>query len=252
MAAFCTHLELSLENTKIKTIDEFMGVFQSSIDDTCKLSVPKTTKRNAISNPWITPGLINCIDKKDKLYKSWKKSTNKKDKGGSPELHEQYKSYRRTLKHLIKSAKQKYFFNEFDKHKNNKKKTWQIINKLRGKSKSNIKSSFIIDNERITCRRIIANKFNEYFVSLAKNLNTSAYNEVPLTSYPSFRTYFSRQCATSIFMEDCDPEEIMNIISEFENGKSSDIPITLIKNAASIKKRQNSRKDKIILHFFIN
>ena len=168
------------------------------------------------------------------MYKSWKKSTNKKDKGGSPELHEQYKSYRRTLKHLIKSAKQKYFFNEFDKHKNNKKKTWQIINKLRGKSKSNIKSSFIIDNERITCRRIIANKFNEYFVSLAKNLNTSAYNEVPLTSYPSFRTYFSRQCATSIFMEDCDPEEIMNIISEFENGKSSDIPITLIKNAASI------------------
>ena len=65
-----------------------------------------------------------------------------------------------------------------------KKKTWKIINELRGKQKTNVKASFVIGNERIICRRIIAEKFNNYFVSLASNLNYETYNEIPITSFP--------------------------------------------------------------------
>ena len=196
--------------------------------------MPKTTKRNSITNPWITPGLINSINKKDRLYKCWKKSINNKNKIGNVELYENYRKYRKILKILIKAAKQNYYFKKFDKHKGDKKKTWEIINKLRGKETHNIKPSFYIDNERIACRRIIANKFNDYFVSLARTLNTESYNTMPITEFPSFQTYLSKPSTASIYLEDCDADEINSIIGEFENGKSSDILIILIKKAGTI------------------
>ena len=55
------------------------------------------------------------------------------------------------------------------------KKTWAVINKIRGKNKKEIKPLFKIDNQRITDRRVIANKFNEYFVSIAETMNSTAY-----------------------------------------------------------------------------
>ena len=91
-----------------------------------------------------------------------------------------------------------------------------------------------IDNELITCRRAIANKFNNYFTSLARNLNTSAYSEIPLASFPSFHSYLSKPCEKSIFLEDSTPDEISQIIKDFDNGKASDIPVILIKKSAAI------------------
>ena len=52
------------------TMENFAQTFQGAIDSACKLSTPKTTKRNTINNPWITPGLINSIDKHDRLRKN--------------------------------------------------------------------------------------------------------------------------------------------------------------------------------------
>ena len=58
------------------------------------------------------------------------------------------------------------------------KKVWQIINNVRGKQNKELKLNFVINNELIINRRIgriIANEFNEYFISLAPTLN-EAYN----------------------------------------------------------------------------
>ena len=227
---FCTVLNGRLYNseTVINNLTEFTAIFQESIDDGCKLATPKTTKRNAITNPWITTGLIKSIAHKDILYRNWKKSISNKVKSGDPTKHEAYKVYRKRLNKIIKSAKKKYFHKAFDENKGNRKKTWEIINKLRGKAKSDIRASFFIDNELITCRRAIANKFNSYFTSLARNLNTSAYSEIPLASFPSFHSYLSRPCEKSIFLEDSTPDEISQIIKDFDNGKASDIPVILI------------------------
>ena len=164
----------------------------------------------------------------------WRSLINKTNKSGPRILYQNYKTYHKTLKRLIRAAKQKYYTKKFEKSKGDKKKTWGIINELRGKAKNNIKSHFLIDNERVTCRRIIANKFNNYFVSLAKNLNRDAYSQIPITEFPSFESYLQKPCETSIFIEDCDPNEIENIIRELENGKSSDIPTVLIKRSCTI------------------
>lgn len=214
------------------SFEPFSNMFNECLDETCKLSKPKTSKRNRVSNPWITLGLINSIDKKDRLYKIWSKSRTRKNIQGDKELYVRYKTHRKILKTLITKAKQNYYSNEFEKSSGNSKKTWATINKLRGKMKSNPKPSFVIDNDRILCRRMIAQKFNEYFVSLASNLNCEVLENEPLASLPPFEIFLSNQCPSSFFLEDCSEDEVKSIICDMKNGKASDIPICVIKSTS--------------------
>ena len=133
-----------------------------------------------------------------------------------------------------KKLKSQHYAKKFENSQGDKKKTWKIINELRGKQKTNVKASFVIGNERIICRRIIAEKFNNYFVSLASNLNYETYNEIPITSFPPFESYMSNSCESSIFMEDCNEQEILGIINDLQNGKASDITIVTIKVARTV------------------
>ena len=97
-----------------------------------------------------------------------------------------------------------------------------------------MKPNFVIDNEKITNRRIIANEFNKYFVSLASNLN-NAYNEVgevQIDNLPNFTDYLPKSNPSSIYLQECSPEEIYSIINDLQNGKSSDIPIHVVKKAS--------------------
>jgi hypothetical protein len=52
--------------------------------------------------------------------------------------------------------------------KGNMKKTWALINELRGKTRSSIKASFFIDGNLVKDKREISNGFNIFFSSNAK------------------------------------------------------------------------------------
>ena len=114
--------------------------------------------------------------------------------------------------------------------------TWKLINELRGKKHTSTKPIFKIENEVVQNRRIIANKFNEYFVSLAMNLNKKVENDyrVIIEALPTFETYLTKRCESSIYIGECDTDEIMKIISGFTNGKASDILVRVVKRAAPI------------------
>ena len=47
-------------NRHINTFNDFINVFSTSINETCKLKVSKFSKRNRITNPWITTALIKA------------------------------------------------------------------------------------------------------------------------------------------------------------------------------------------------
>ena len=146
--------------------------------------------------------------------------------------------YRKNLKKIIKVAKSKYYCKKIYEHEGNMKKTWAVINELRGKYKTPIKPDFIIDNNRITDRRVIANefnKFNKYFVSLAAKMNNEVYG-IPINNFVSFESYLhnSKRSISSIYLQDCTSDEIDEIINNFENGKSSDIPVRVVKASSSV------------------
>jgi len=68
---------------------------------------------------------------------------------GDLERHTVYKDYSKYLKIAIKSAKSRYYTEKFEKNSQSSKKTWQIINELRGKNTSHMKDDFIIDGNRV-------------------------------------------------------------------------------------------------------
>ena len=210
--------------------NDFCTTFDKGLDLTCKLEVPKTTTRNAINNPWITDGLLAAIEKKERLYKEWKKSCSRKNTGGNQILYSKFSNYRKCLQNIIGQAKLNHYGYKFAAAASNPKKTWQVLNEIRGKRKRSIKPKFIIDNKLITDRRIIAAEFNKYYVSIATKLNNSVKIE-PLPSY-NFKDFMPERTENSMYLFETSEEEVADIIKQFENGKASDIPVSVIKKVS--------------------
>ena len=107
---------------------------------------------------------------------------------------EKYRTYNKHLKKFIKHAKFSYYSKKFEGCNGDMKKTWSLINEIRGKSKKEIKQLFKVGNQKLFDRRIIANKFNEYFVTLAQNMNDSVTNEISISGaeIPSFQSYMHK------------------------------------------------------------
>ena len=82
----------------------------------------------------------------------------------------------------------------------------------------------------ISDKKTIATKFNRYFSLIAENLNKTI--EIKRKSVPNFTAYLPNAENSSMILEDTDPDEIVDIIKEFDNHKSSDIPIAVIKHCA--------------------
>lgn len=233
---YLTHnLKTLTQATETPQFDDFLSIYQNSLDLSCKLKTPKTTKRNPNNNPWITLTLIDSIAKKEELYRNWKKTCNKNKPAGDTILHAKFSEYRHTLKHIIKQAKNTYFGKKILDCEGDSKKTWRIINELRGKTKRPMKAQFLIDNERITERRVIANAFNQYFTSIASNMNKKSENiDKPQKDRPSYNSFLQNSIKNTIFMQDCTELEVEKVINNLQNGKASDIPISVIKKSSPV------------------
>ena len=125
------------------------------------ISIPKGIDSLSF-NQWITNGIIASVHRKTYFYDQWKKSCRDDNKLGDEELYMRHKNFRFELRKIIKLAKKTFYF----------KKTWKLINDLRGKSKNNIKAYFIINGEMVQDRRVITKEFNVFFPSIGRNLNT--------------------------------------------------------------------------------
>jgi hypothetical protein len=188
-----------------------------------------------LNNPWITESIVEAVERKHELKDNWVNSINKETPEGNTQLYNIFSNYRRVLKAVINSAKRIYDCRRISDNKTDRKKTWQIINELRGKSKKSVKPSIIIDNKKITDRRVIANEFNNYFNSIASKLNESIVHvNISDSGLQSFEDFLMPSNNNSMFLDDCSPEEILEIISQFDNSKASDIPIRVIKKSAHL------------------
>ena len=229
------NLSVEGENSLGDNLDDFLNIFNTKIDEFFKLDQPKISKRNWLVNPWITEGLIISINKKESLYEDWKETTSVNDRTGDLHLYQKYRSYRLTLKHAITAAKTSSYHKRINKHKGDLKKTWGIINELRGKRNSPLKPKFIIDNQHITNRRVIANEFNRYFVSLASKLNDpDDHCIINIEPIQPFTAFLKQSNISSIYLSECTSYEISELISGLENSKASDIPIKIIKRSSHI------------------
>ena len=149
-------------------------------------------------------------------------------------MYSHYKKFRLELRKVIKCAKKKYYCKKFEKVQGNTKKTWELINELRGKCKPNIKASFAINGKIVEDRREIAQEFNMFFSSVAHKLNSKVYQStLPKHEFVRYLRPEKMSC-NSMYMYPCTATEVAEVIAALENGKASDIPVSLLKKSSHV------------------
>ena len=246
--SFISDIDETITNSKIlysnEDFDTFVNDIKSKIEENFKIDESQygKSRRNRLVNPWITSGIIASVSTKNYYYKTWKKTTNKKNKLGDEALYLRYKNFRKKLKIDITHAKRNFYSKKFDRVIGNNKKVWELINELRGKGKSKINSCFIIDGKIVEDKREISNKFNIFFSSIARKLNCKLHSStLTLLNHEEsgnfnvtdkYPKYLHNRVMNSIYLSACTSDEIEKIIKDFENDKASDISITLLKKCA--------------------
>ena len=102
----------------------------------------------------------------------------------------------------------KFYQSKFEKCQSNSKETWQTINKIINKKDTKTLLDFmIIENEKVTDKSVIANKFNEYF----NNIGHQMAGAIDVKSDCSFRDYLQTRCFTT-FSFQCVSENYIKIL----------------------------------------
>ena len=179
---------------------------------------------NKFRCPWLTPGLLKSINRKNRLYKKLIKSPNKS-------CEQQYKTYKNKLSHLIRIAKRSYYDRKFESAQKDLKLTWKLLNEVinKRKSKSPLPSSFKSEGRTITDPVEIANRLCKYFTNIGPNLASA----IPAVN-SSFLSFLTCNNNTAITLKPTTVRELENICSTFASGKApgyDNIPIHVIKNS---------------------
>ena len=91
------------------------------------------------------------------------------------------KTYNKIIKRLIRKLKRQHMATKFEECKCNIKKTWNILNEVLGRTKRDTTSDFfLIDQEKISDPKLIANHFNTFFVNIGSrdsNTDDNGFNE---------------------------------------------------------------------------
>ena len=110
------------------------------------------------------------VKRKKKIYNKFCQA---KDPERKRSLHETFKKYRNITANLTRISKKKHYKNYFQENKNNLCKTWQGIKQIILVKKTNDKelNGLEINNTIVNGRKSIATEFNEFFGSVAKEID---------------------------------------------------------------------------------
>ena len=178
------------------------------------------------AKPWITPGIVKSIKRRDKLLRKFitTKEINRKN-----ELHTQYKTLRNQIVSIIRKSKKLHYQTYFTENAKDIRKTWtgikNIIN-IRTLTKGQ-PTSMLIDKNLITDPTKIAEGFNSYFSSIAEKLQQNlSFGD------NNFMKYLNQPLNNNFLFKSADTNEIILIIVSLENSKATgpnSIPTEILK-----------------------
>ncbi len=120
------------------------------------------------AKPWITPGIITSIKRRDSLLREYIKCPEGDNKNN---LHVQYKVLRNRIVALMRLSKNNHLRNYFSNNSDNIKKTWQGIKSIISiRETSHNLPTMSVNNINESDPTKIANGFNSYFSTIAEKL----------------------------------------------------------------------------------
>ena len=170
----------------------------------------KVYKRKYSANkPWLSNGIKESIKRKNYLYKVFLKSP-------SNENLNVYKQYRNKLHSLIRKAEREHYYNLLLVNKNNLKKTWGIMKNVINKKKQSLKPDYFLHNSnKITDKKEIATRFNDFFI----NIGNSLASKIP-SSNKSAESFLTGKFSKSLFLSPVTNNEVINILKQLKSNSS--------------------------------
>ena len=212
--------------------DTFMETYTRHYNSAYPLQTKRARRKKERKNPkpWILPWLEEACDRKNRLYHDFVKQPSTANKT-------KYVKMKKFVEKHIKLAKNKYYKKYFDQYNDNSRKQWQLINSLinRKVKKSSVTKLHDNNGNIINTPRAVAEKFNEYFVSIAAKLKddiSSRNNFNP----NDFNKFLTAPVHNSIFLSPIEGSEVSGIIHNLKNKATLDTKINPLKIASTCDK----------------
>ena len=212
---FLADLSLDLDNFEISytnTVEDDLAAWSTTMTKHLNKHAPIKTKRVKTKRlpDWFTPEIRINQNLRDncKHNKQWA----------------DYRKYRNKTRHLIRTAKRKYFSESISKSKDSKY-IWAHLRALNGDAKSsgkNLPDEIIINDQRITNSEDIAHKLNIYFTSVADILNNDE-TDVPDIDTECIINFVSNKVPTGTFftIPYITPDQALSYLSKLESAKAT-------------------------------
>ena len=183
------------------------------IEEISPIKTIKIKPCNVLKDPWMSPGLLKCVQKQKNLYK-WHLE-NLQDS----QLRDKYKNYRNKLQQILRRNKENYFKTKCEEYRNNTSKLWKMINRITHKlnDKSSVVEYLKINQIETYDSKIICEEFAKHFSSVGRK-----YAHQITKSDTSFIQYLQNipQFPTSIYMTPTSMIEIESLIDKLPNKTS--------------------------------
>ncbi len=200
-------LDLSAGESAETCFTLFYKHFRTSYDKWFVNNTPCNNNSNKtnLRKDWITIGLAKSSAIKQSLYNVW--ANDKTSKKWNT-----YIEYKRVYDKLLNKTRYDYFDKKLKDSQHDLKKTWQLINGILGRKRSNRLLSFPNSDA--------AHNFNAYFVNVANNLIERTYSTNPEEN-DGFKKYMPESNSAAIDDMDFLVEDVNYIISQLHNNKST-------------------------------
>ena len=171
--------------------------------------------------PWINKTITNLIKERDRARARKLRQPN------NAYWNHKYNILRNEVNRKIRKSKKDYHAKYFENHKNNSKKVWEGIRNIVNLKKVSSKTVQLkVDGKIIEGDIELATKFNEFFVNVGPNTESS----IPKVPNISPTKYMSNRINTNFVIAHISNEEIIQIINSLPNKSSgpSSIPLKLL------------------------
>ena len=197
----------------------FQSTFLEAFNTNFPLETVDVNYKN--NHTWITKSLAKSIKTKNELYYAYIADPTEIN-------NSKYKSYKNKLNTILRNQQRKFYSDQLELHRSNPLKSWKIMKQVLGKQSKSITNQpcFNIKGKTVNDASIIANSFNDYFVSVGPTLADKI--EISDLSDPLSNVQMINDSITIPYVNE---SEIISVIKSLKNSSAGydGIPASIAK-----------------------
>ena len=188
-------------------LDTWVSLFMNVVEHHLPVRTKRVRKKAC---PWITKEVVQLMNERDRLHRV---AVNKNDSRAWSE----YKVLRNRVTHMLKMCKANYYHRIIRENGHNHKKMWSCLKEIIPNSGRVLPGNIKSGNDECTSPRVIANAFNQYFISsveeITSNVPTYEPNVADREHMADTRATFCLQPVSANF--------VINEISKMDSNKAT-------------------------------